>query len=242
MDRPYPWTIVHLDAGRPPSYIRAAAEAIQFIGRDRNQIHRMMDQVFDPLNLLILAVAVVVFLRLRSVLGKRTGNERPPFDPYAGRRAEARPPPRKPAMSSPFRRQSVRRARTILPEPPAEPVWKGFAEAGSPLAAGLEELAAADKQFKVAAFLEGAKVAYEMIILAFGQGDRNALKDLVSKDVFDSFSAGDRTARQGRRDARAKVCFHRPGRYSRRRNARPQGEHHRALRERIDLDNSQQSG
>ena len=50
----------------------------------------MMDQVFDPLNLLILAVAVVVFLRLRSVLGKRTGNERPPFDPYAGRRAEAR--------------------------------------------------------------------------------------------------------------------------------------------------------
>jgi predicted lipid-binding transport protein (Tim44 family) len=67
-------------------------------------------------------------------------------------------------------------------------VWKGFAEAGSPVAAGLEKLAAADKQFNVSAFLEGAKVAYEMIILAFGQGDRAALKDLVSKDVFDSFS------------------------------------------------------
>jgi len=49
-----------------------------------------MNQAFDPLNLLILAIAVVVFLRLRSVLGKRTGNERPPFDPYAGRPAEAR--------------------------------------------------------------------------------------------------------------------------------------------------------
>ena len=36
-----------------------------------------MNQAFDPLNLLILAVAVVIFLRLRSVLGKRTGSERP---------------------------------------------------------------------------------------------------------------------------------------------------------------------
>ena len=49
-----------------------------------------MNQAFDPLNLLILAVAVVIFLRLRSVLGKRTGGERPPLDPYAGRPAEAR--------------------------------------------------------------------------------------------------------------------------------------------------------
>ena len=45
-----------------------------------------MDQAFDPLNLLILAIAVVIFFRLRSVLGRRTGNERPPFDPFAARR------------------------------------------------------------------------------------------------------------------------------------------------------------
>ena len=148
----------------------------------------MMDQVFDPLNLLILAVAVVVFLRLRSVLGKRTGNERPPFDPYAGRRAEARTAAEETGSVITLPQSKRPAANDILQEPAAEPVWKGFAEAGSPLAGGLERLAAADKQFNVSAFLEGSKVAYEMIILAFGQGDRTALKDLVSKDVFDSFS------------------------------------------------------
>ena len=148
----------------------------------------MMDQVFDPLNLLILAVAVVVFLRLRSVLGKRTGTERPPFDPYAGRRAEARTAADEAGNVVTLPPSKRATGKEVLPEPPAEPVWKGFAEAGSPVAAGLEQLAGADKQFNVSTFLEGAKVAYEIIILAFGQGDRAALKDLVSKDVFDSFS------------------------------------------------------
>jgi hypothetical protein len=41
-----------------------------------------MNQVFDPLNLLILAVAVVILLRLRNVLGTRTGHERR-YDPYS---------------------------------------------------------------------------------------------------------------------------------------------------------------
>ena len=44
---------------------------------------------FDPLNLLLLAIAVVVFWRLRSVLGMRTGNERPPAEPYAPPKPEA---------------------------------------------------------------------------------------------------------------------------------------------------------
>jgi predicted lipid-binding transport protein (Tim44 family) len=42
-----------------------------------------MTQVFDPFNIIILAVAVIIFFRLRSVLGTRTGNEKP-FDPFAG--------------------------------------------------------------------------------------------------------------------------------------------------------------
>ncbi|MGA7267578.1 MAG: calcium-binding protein, partial [Aestuariivirga sp.] len=40
---------------------------------------------FDPFNLLLLAVAAVVLWRLRSVLGTRTGNERPPFDPFGSK-------------------------------------------------------------------------------------------------------------------------------------------------------------
>ena len=41
-----------------------------------------MNEALDPLNLLILAIAVVIFLRLRSVLGRRTGHERKPFDSF----------------------------------------------------------------------------------------------------------------------------------------------------------------
>ena len=44
-----------------------------------------MNHIFDPLNIFILAVAVIVFWRLSTVLGRRTGNERPPVDPFAPR-------------------------------------------------------------------------------------------------------------------------------------------------------------
>ena len=42
-----------------------------------------MSEAFDIYTLLFLVLAVVIFIRLRSVLGRRTGNERPPYDPYS---------------------------------------------------------------------------------------------------------------------------------------------------------------
>jgi predicted lipid-binding transport protein (Tim44 family) len=143
-----------------------------------------MNQVFDPLNLLILAVAVVILLRLRSVLGTRTGHERP-YDPYATEASE-----------------KARRADgKVIPLPgtkPAEeiyaadkgtdPVWQGVAEEGSKLAKGLDKIAHADHSFDVKDFLEGAKMAYEMIVTSFAQGDRKQLKPLLSKDVFEGFA------------------------------------------------------
>jgi predicted lipid-binding transport protein (Tim44 family) len=148
-----------------------------------------MNQAFDPLNLLILAIAVVIFLRLRSVLGKRTGNERPPFDPYAGRPAEARTPAEEASGNVVTLPQAKRTSAKEPVEPaPAKPIWQGVAEEGSPLARGLEKLAASDSQFSITVFLEGAKVAYEMIVSAFAQGDKAALKNLLSREVFDSFT------------------------------------------------------
>lgn len=44
-----------------------------------------MDGFVDIYTIIFLAIAVVVFLRLRNVLGRRTGSERPPFDPYSRR-------------------------------------------------------------------------------------------------------------------------------------------------------------
>lgn len=146
-----------------------------------------MNQVFDPLNLLILAVAVVILLRLRSVLGTRTGHERR-YDPYS-------------ATESTDQGRSA--ADKVIPLPgakhteaanvpgstePREPIWKDFAEEGSALAKGLDRIAAADQSFDVRAFLDGAKMAYEMIVTAFAEGDRKSLKPLLSRDVYDGFA------------------------------------------------------
>lgn len=144
-----------------------------------------MNQAFDPLNLLILAIAVVVILRLRSVLGKRTGNERPPFDPYAAQRRAEKPQANGNVVNLPQRENAP--DNPVL-EQPAEPVWSGYAEADSNVAKGLEKIAAADNQFSTRIFVDGAKVAYEMVVTAFAQGDRQSLKTLLSRDVYEGFA------------------------------------------------------
>lgn len=72
---------------------------------------------------------------------------------------------------------------------PAEPIhrWKGIAENGTPLAQALDALNNAERGFDAKAFLEGAKLAYEAIVLGFAAGDRQMLKSLLSRDVFESF-------------------------------------------------------
>lgn len=139
---------------------------------------------FDPLNLLLLAIAVVVFWRLRSVLGMRTGNERPPPEPYA--------PPKPDAETGKVLRFPKDDTKAEPPEKDGEeevkPIWTGFAEAGSAAALGIEQIAAEDGNFIPKAFVDGAKLAYEMIIEAFARGDQAALKPLLSKQVFDGFS------------------------------------------------------
>src|SRR5690606_865098 len=56
------------------------------------------------------------------------------------------------------------------------------------LAAGLRSVNEADPTFTPKSFLEGAKQAYEMIVTGFAQGDRTTLKNLLEKDVFESFN------------------------------------------------------
>jgi predicted lipid-binding transport protein (Tim44 family) len=149
-----------------------------------------MDQAFDPLNLLILAIAVVIFFRLRSVLGRRTGNERPPFDPFATKRRNPQPGTPEEAPGNVINLpRDIRPAETKPPDAePAEPVWTGYAEEGTPLAVGLEKIAAADRSFTPESFIAGAKVAYEMVVAAFAQGDKTTLKSLLSREVYDGFA------------------------------------------------------
>lgn len=148
-----------------------------------------MSGFVDIYTVIFLVIAVVVFLRLRSVLGKRTGSERPPYDPFQ---------PRKPAPTAPSDKVIELRRPTAPPMgTPEAPQGEVIAAAGTPAAEGLRALAAADRTFKADAFIAGAKSAYEMIVTAFAEGDRGTLKQLLSKEVYDGFvqAITDREAR-----------------------------------------------
>jgi predicted lipid-binding transport protein (Tim44 family) len=141
--------------------------------------------VFDIYTIIFLALAVFIFLRLRSVLGQRTGRERPPYDPYSAREA-ARPSTNDNVVSLPPRPADA------APKPAdAEPAerWKGIAEPGSAAATGLDAVLAQDPGFDPKNFIAGARAAYEMIVTAYAQGDRRTLKNLLSKDVYDGFES-----------------------------------------------------
>lgn len=142
-----------------------------------------MENGVTLLNLILLAVAVGVLFKLYSVLGKRTGQEREPYDPYS-----------RPNGSSGDDKVVTLPRRDRTPgesggekEPDHARSWRGIAPEGSDLAHDLTELSLADRSFDPDAFLEGARTAYEMIVTAFASGDRETLKPLLSEDVLGNF-------------------------------------------------------
>ena len=110
------------------------------------------------------AVAVFVISRLYSVLGTRTGSE---------------PPPEQMQENVRTRIQKEEEAEA----PGLRPAFTG------PGAAGMEAIAAVDKQFHPQSFIQGAKSAYEMTVSAFADGDRKTLKSLLNDDVYEAYEA-----------------------------------------------------
>jgi predicted lipid-binding transport protein (Tim44 family) len=147
-----------------------------------------MSEAFDIYTLLFLVLAVVIFIRLRSVLGRRTGSERPPYDPYT--RADAKQgTPEGTVVALP-------RGRTGQPAnepagPSAEDIeerLERYAKKDSPLSKSLTALIKADPSFDPAQFLDGAKAAYEMVVGAFAEGDVKTLEQLLGEDVLEGFT------------------------------------------------------
>lgn len=130
-----------------------------------------------PIDLILFAmVAAFLVLRLRSVLGRRTGFERPPqpegrpasFDPRGARQVESMPE----EASSPGAGGGARR---VLPD------------ARTPPGQGLARIAAADRSFDPQQFLDGAEAAFGMVVQAFAAGDRQTLRALLSDDTYAGF-------------------------------------------------------
>jgi predicted lipid-binding transport protein (Tim44 family) len=155
----------------------------------------------DIYTIIFLALAVFIFLRLRNVLGQRTGGERPPYDRAARNVAQGPQDNVVPIPGAVLDQAPL--APTAEVTPPTDR-WKGLTEPGTPLAQGLDAIAAQDSSFDPRHFISGARSAYEMIVLAFANGDRRALKDLLSSEVYDSFEAviKDREKREQKTETR----------------------------------------
>jgi predicted lipid-binding transport protein (Tim44 family) len=130
------------------------------------------------LDLILLAmVAGFVLLRLRSVLGRRTGNEPEHRDSYEGGE------------------EGQNGDDNVIPLPDrgdAKPNLTTAEEAAlwsddSPVGAGLTQIKIADHSFEPTKFVEGSRMAYEMIVTAFAEGNRKALGNLLSDDVLENF-------------------------------------------------------
>jgi predicted lipid-binding transport protein (Tim44 family) len=146
-----------------------------------------MDSGFAFFDIVFFAmVAAFLILRLRSVLGRRTGNENP-------ERWTARKP------TTPVRGETDNVAR--LPERPrpigdAPPTLD--LPANSPVQAGLTQIQVADPTFDPRNFAEGARGAFEMIVGAYAQGDTATLRPLLADDVYENFAAAIRARQQAK--------------------------------------------
>lgn len=143
-------------------------------------------QLFEII--LIATVAAVILFRLYTVLGRRTGNERPPED-FSERRAE----PAIPRETSVETAHDAGDAAPVAPAPIARPT--------DAVVSGLFDISLADRSFDKDKFLVGARAAYEMIETAFFAGDRIGLKPLLDAPVYAAFEAA-----IGAREAAGRKC------------------------------------
>jgi predicted lipid-binding transport protein (Tim44 family) len=140
----------------------------------------------DIVSVIFLGIAVVIFLYLRSILGSRTGNERP-YNPDTSDQTQSKRDDN--VVSMPTHHRENREQAPEQPEVDIDEQIRKYAEDETVLSTGLHEIANADKNFDPEQFMQGAERAYEMIITAFSEGDKRTLKKLLAKDVLTGFTA-----------------------------------------------------
>lgn len=139
-----------------------------------------MSDGFAYLDILFFAmVAAFIAFRLRSVLGRKTGHERPRADPIS-RRTTAQAGERGAA-------DNVVPLPERAPAPPPVEEPAPVAAGGGPARGEIAAIRRADPSFDPQHFLQGAKVAFGMIVEAFAKGDRAGLRPLLADEVLAQF-------------------------------------------------------
>jgi predicted lipid-binding transport protein (Tim44 family) len=124
-----------------------------------------------PIDLILFGmIAAFLVLRLRSILGRRTGYERPPAQPYQ--------PPPGPTAAGPVidgHAEAQPASNRPLPDP------------AGPIGQTLARMRTIDPAFDPGAFLDGAEKAFRIIVAAFAAGDRGTLRSLLADDTYRAF-------------------------------------------------------
>lgn len=155
-----------------------------------------MDGKIDLLTLISLIVAVVLVLKLRSVLGRRTDDDTHRIERTRAeqqRQARASSPAASDKVVTLPRRDRDDGAAAPVPAgvsvAEAEERIRTFAAADPAVTKGLLDILKLDQGFDPEHFIGGAKAAYEMIVTAFAEGNRKALKGLLNREVFEGFAS-----------------------------------------------------
>ena len=120
-----------------------------------------MGNPFDPFNLILFLIAVVGFIRLRMILGRRTGNE----DPLRQNKYASR-------VSADI--ESLTQSKQKNQPKTKDDVLLFLSD----------EFPAFNKE----GFVDGASNAYEMILKNYADGDLKPIKNIISKDVYNGFN------------------------------------------------------
>lgn len=127
-------------------------------------------------DIVILAlVAGFILLRLRSVLGQKDGNDTPQF----------------------FKREElqVRNDESIVqvgdkaknkPVEPLDPYMQTVTNLS--VTSAISDIKKRDPQFTASGFMQGAKMAYEMVFDAFAKSDKKTLEMLLDKPIYETFA------------------------------------------------------
>ena len=131
----------------------------------------------SPDLLIFAAIAAFLVFKLRGVLGKKMGNERPPIEPNSQRSG-----PRTVSSADNGNDENVVALADRQPE-------DAFIEqAEGALGENLRKIRDADPSFNSNTFTEGGRAAFEMIATAFATGDRETLRPLLSDEVYENFA------------------------------------------------------
>jgi len=115
------------------------------------------------------AIAVFLILKLRSVLGTRDGFEAPAKTAIDDIRPQ-------------------KRDLRVVRGGPVDDDFSDYFQPDSDDATALRKMQSIEKSFSLNEFLKGARGAYEMILMAFENGNIERVKSFLAPEVYDSFA------------------------------------------------------